>query len=102
VASVQHIFDNPGRMDSLQHEDQGEIYGIDAFNDHSTFTFSFLGSVVLQTVNDAIVCMYVCMYPSGKGPAYSGPYAEAFYSRPIALTQEGRSLVNDVCECVRD
>ena len=37
------------------------------------------------------------MYPSGKGPAYSGPYAEAFYSRPIALTQEGRSLVNDVC-----
>jgi len=25
-----------------------------------------------------------------------------YYSRPIALTQEGRSLVNDVCECVRD
>jgi len=25
-----------------------------------------------------------------------------FYSRPIALTQEGRSLVNDVCECVLD
>ena len=25
-----------------------------------------------------------------------------FYSRLIALTQEGRSLVNDVCECVRD
>ena len=25
-----------------------------------------------------------------------------FYSRPIALTQEGWSLVNDVCECVRD
>jgi len=25
-----------------------------------------------------------------------------FYSRPIALTQEGRSLVNDVCECVHD
>jgi len=30
------------------------------------------------------------------------PYAEAFYSRPIVLTQERRSLVNDVCECVRD
>jgi len=46
------------------------------------------------------------MYPSGKGPAYSGPiiiiiilwarvqpalypYAEAFYSRPIALTLGG-------------
>ena len=25
-----------------------------------------------------------------------------FYSRPIALTQEGRNLVNDVCECVCD
>jgi len=25
-----------------------------------------------------------------------------FYIRPIALTQEGRSLVNDLCECVRD
>jgi len=25
-----------------------------------------------------------------------------FYDRPIALTQEGRRLVNDVCECVRD
>jgi len=24
------------------------------------------------------------------------------YSRPIALTQEGRSQVDDVCECVRD
>ena len=40
-----------------------------------------------------------CMYPSGKGPTYSGPIR---YSRPIALTQERRSLVNDVCECVRD
>jgi len=28
------------------------------------------------------------------------PYAEAF--RPMALTQEGKSLVNGVCECVRD
>jgi len=25
-----------------------------------------------------------------------------FYDRPIELTQEGRSLVNDVCKCVRD
>ena len=25
-----------------------------------------------------------------------------FYSRHIALTQEGRSLVNDVCDCERD
>ena len=26
----------------------------------------------------------------------------ALYSRPTALTQEGRSQVDDVCECVRD
>ena len=25
-----------------------------------------------------------------------------FYNRPIVLTQEGRSLVNDVCKCVSD
>jgi len=25
-----------------------------------------------------------------------------YYSRPIALTQKGRSLVNDVCKCVHD
>jgi len=24
------------------------------------------------------------------------------YSRPIALTQDGRSQVDDVCECMRD
>jgi len=29
-------------------------------------------------------------------------YAEAFCDKPIALTQEGRSLVDDVCECVHD
>jgi len=28
--------------------------------------------------------------------------AEAFCDRPIALTQEERSLVDDVCECVHD
>jgi len=45
--------------------------------------------------------MYVCMYCSGRGPAYHlDAYAEAF--RPIALTQQGRSLVDDVSECMRD
>jgi len=39
------------------------------------------------------------MYPSGKGPAYSGPIRWGLYSRPIVLTQEGRSLVNDVWMC---
>jgi len=24
------------------------------------------------------------------------------YNRPIVLTQEGRSQVDDVCECIRD
>jgi len=31
------------------------------------------------------------------------PYAEAFYSRPIALTLGGEEFsVNDVCKCMRD
>ena len=31
------------------------------------------------------------------------PYAEAFYSTPIALTLGGEEFsVNDVCKCVRD
>ena len=31
------------------------------------------------------------------------PYAEAFYSRPIALTLGGEEFsVNDVCNCMRD
>jgi len=30
-----------------------------------------------------------CMYPSGRGQPTLDPYAEAFYSRPIVLTQEG-------------
>ena len=43
----------------------------------------------------------ICMLWAGVQPTLD-PYAEAFYSRPIALTEEGRTLVNDVCECVRD
>ena len=39
----------------------------------------------------------------GQGSAYSGPIAEAFYSRPIALTLGGEEFsVNDVCKCMRD
>ena len=56
-----------------------------------------------QTVAQRAIQSYDCMYPSGKDPAYSGPIRlRPFYSRPIALTEEGRNLVNDVCECVRD
>jgi len=48
------------------------------------------------------VCMYVS-FGQGSSLLWSlDPYAEFFYSRPIALTHEGMSLVNDVCECVRD
>jgi len=59
---------------------------------------------------------YLSIYPLGRGPAYSNvfsgtlnpthsltPYAEAFYSRPIALTLGGEEFsVNDVCKCMRD
>ena len=51
------------------------------------------------------VCMYmyVCIVRAGVQPTLE-PHAEAFigYSRPTALTQEGRSQVDDVCECMRD
>ena len=40
---------------------------------------------------------------SGRGPAYPGPHTlRPFVSRPSALAQEGRRLVSDVCECMRD
>ena len=45
-----------------------------------------------------------CMYVSfGQGSSLLWTHTlSPFYSRPIALTQEGRNVVNDVCECVRD
>ena len=57
-----------------------------------------------QAINTTLLNItVVCMYPSGRGPAYSGPITmRPFYSRPTELTQEGRSLVNDVRECVHD
>jgi len=49
-------------------------------------------------------CMYVYMYVSfGQGSSLLWTHTlRPFYSRPIVLTQEGRSLVNDVRECVRN
>ena len=48
--------------------------------------------------------IHVCMYVSfGQGSSLLWTHTlRPFYSRPIALTQKGRSLVNDVCERVRD
>jgi len=47
--------------------------------------------------------LLLVVVPSGMDPAYSGPHTlRPFYDRTTALTQEGRSLVNDVCECVHD
>jgi len=46
-------------------------------------------------------CIYVCILRQGSSLLCTNTL-RPFYSRPIALTQEGRSLVNDVCECVRD
>jgi len=51
-------------------------------------------------------CKYVQFYLSilwaGVQPTLD-PYAEAFYSRPIALTLGGEKFsVNDVCKCMRD
>jgi len=51
-----------------------------------------------------VLCGDACMYVSfGQGSSLLWTHTlRSFYSRPMALTQEGRSLVNDVCECVRD
>jgi len=52
-------------------------------------------------IREQYICMYVCILWA-RVQSTVDPYAEAFYSRPIVLTQEGRNLVHDVCECVRD
>jgi len=44
----------------------------------------------------------VCIVRAGVQPALWTHTLRPLYSRPIALTQEGRSQVDDVCECVRD
>jgi len=45
-----------------------------------------------------------CMYVSfGQGSSLLWTHTlRPLYSRSIALTQEGRSQVDDVCECMRD
>ena len=47
---------------------------------------------------------FVCMYVSfGQGPSLLWTHPlRPLYSRPIALTQVGRSQVDDVCKCMRD
>jgi len=48
--------------------------------------------------------LYVCMYVSfGQGSSLLWTHTlRPFYSGPSALTQEGRSMVYNVRECVRD
>ena len=47
------------------------------------------------------VCMYVCIVRAGSSLLWTHTL-RPLYSRPIALTQEGRSQVDDVCECMCD
>ena len=51
----------------------------------------------------SVIFLNVCCYCSfGQGSILLWTHMlRPFYSRPIALNQEGRSLVNDVCKCVR-
>jgi len=47
-------------------------------------------------------CQWIrCSFGQGSSLLWTH-MLKPFYDRPIALTQEGRSLVHDVCECVRD
>jgi len=44
------------------------------------------------------LCVFVLYVSFGQGSSLLWTHTlRLFYSRPIALTQEGRSLVNDVC-----
>jgi len=80
----------------------------------STSIWLVYSSVVTRCVvstadNDAAFCgpfflsfsTYCCSFEQGSSLLWTHTL-RPFYSRPIALTQEGRSLVNDVCECVRE
>ena len=66
---------------------------MDILKRHVVWTIHFINSI--QTLN------IVVFHRAGVQPTLD-PCAEAFCDRPIALTQEGRSLVDDVCECVHD
>jgi len=54
-----------------------------------------------QSLRQTFVVVVVVV-PLGRSPAYCGVWTHTlrpFYNRPIALTREGRSQVDDVCEC---
>ena len=66
---------------------------MDTMNDTSTIAYS------RKTAHS----FYLSIYPLGRVQPTLDPYAEAFYSRPIALTLGGEEFsVNDVCKCMRD
>jgi len=48
------------------------------------------------------ICIESLLFLGARVQPTLDPCAEAFCGRPIALTQEERSLVDDVCECVHD
>ena len=60
------------------------------------------GVSVSASVNLLLHHIYLSILWAGVQPTLD-PYAEAFYSRPIALTLGGEEFsVNDVCKCVCD
>jgi len=66
------------------------------------FNFLCLFCVVVRQIKSEMVLIVVCV-SLGQGSSLLWTHTlRPFYSRPIPLTKEGRSLVNDVCECVRD
>jgi len=74
--------------------------------DHRMQVFYLYNGRTQQTIRNNILteCVSRHMYVSfGEGSSLLWTLTlKPFYSRPIALTQERRSLVNDVCECVHD
>jgi len=52
-------------------------------------------------IRHELSCCCCCSFRQGSSLLWTH-MLRPFYNRPIMLTQEGRSLVNDVCKCVRD
>jgi len=54
-------------------------------------------------IKNNLILVGCCCRSFVQGPSLLWTHMlRSFYDRPIVLTQEGRSLVNDVCECVHD
>jgi len=70
-------------------------------HDHYQGIANSIGLSEPCTVSDISECLLLLLFLWQGSILLWTHTLRPFYSRPIALNQEGRSLVNDVCKCVR-